>query len=148
MAKSLVIVESPAKAKTINKYLGTDYIVDASVGHVKDLPKNGLSIDIEAGFVPTYETIRGKEDVVARLRSLASRCDRVFIATDPDREGEAIASHIAEEIVAKNRNIRRVVFNEITKSGVTNAMKAPRDIDRPMVEAQEARRVMDRLIGY
>ena len=148
MAKSLVIVESPAKAKTINKYLGADYIVDASVGHVKDLPKSGLSIDIEAGFVPTYETIRGKEDVVARLRSLASRCDRVFLATDPDREGEAIASHIAEEIGDRNGNIRRVVFNEITRAGVTNAMKSPRDIDRPMVEAQEARRVMDRLIGY
>jgi DNA topoisomerase I len=148
MAKSLVIVESPAKAKTINKYLGADYIVDASVGHVKDLPKNGLSIDIEGGFVPTYETIRGKEDVLARLRGLASRCDRVFLATDPDREGEAIASHIAEEIADCNRNIRRVVFNEITRSGVTNAMRSPRDIDRPMVEAQEARRVMDRLIGY
>ncbi|HVK37019.1 MAG TPA: type I DNA topoisomerase [Candidatus Kapabacteria bacterium] len=148
MAKSLVIVESPAKAKTINKYLGADYIVDASVGHVKDLPKNGLSIDIEAGFVPTYETIRGKEDVLARLRGLASRCDRVFLATDPDREGEAIASHIAEEIGDRNRNIRRVVFNEITRTGVTNAMRSPRDIDRPMVEAQEARRVMDRLIGY
>jgi DNA topoisomerase I len=148
MAKSLVIVESPAKAKTINKYLGADYIVDASVGHVKDLPKNGLSIDIEGGFVPTYETIRGKEDVLARLRGLAARCDRVFLATDPDREGEAIASHIAGEIVARNRNIKRVVFNEITRTGVTNAMRSPRDIDQPMVEAQEARRVMDRLIGY
>jgi DNA topoisomerase-1 len=148
MAKSLVIVESPAKAKTINKYLGADYIVDASVGHVKDLPKNALAIDIEGGFVPTYETIRGKEDILERLRSLASRCDRVFLATDPDREGEAIASHIAGEIVARNRNIKRVVFNEITRSGVTNAMRSPRDIDQPMVAAQEARRVMDRLIGY
>lgn len=148
MAKSLVIVESPAKAKTINKYLGADFIVDASVGHVKDLPRNGLSIDIEGGFVPTYETIRGKEDVIARLRSLAGRCDRVYIATDPDREGEAIASHIAEEIGDRNANITRVVFNEITQTGVTNAMRSPREIDRPMVQAQEARRVMDRLIGY
>lgn len=148
MAKSLVIVESPAKAKTINKYLGTDYIVEASVGHIKDLPRDGLAIDVEGGFVPTYQVIKGKEDVVKRLRSLASRCERVFLATDPDREGEAIANHIAEEIRSENGNIRRVLFNEITKSGITSAMSAPRDIDRGMVEAQEARRVMDRLIGY
>src|SRR5262245_57081516 len=105
MSKSLVIVESPAKAKTINKYLGPDYIVEASVGHVKDLPKDGLSIDIESGFRPTYITIKGKEDVVKRLKNLAGRCDRVFIATDPDREGEAIAHHIAQEIKTENRNI-------------------------------------------
>ena len=148
MAKSLVIVESPAKAKTINKYLGADYIVEASVGHIKDLPRNDLAIDVDAGFIPTYQVIKGKEDVVKRLRNLASRCDRVFLATDPDREGEAIAHHIAEEIRTENGNIRRVLFNEITKSGVTSAMRAPRDIDRGMVEAQEARRVMDRLIGY
>jgi len=148
MAKSLVIVESPAKAKTINKYLGADYIVEASVGHVKDLPRDGLAIDVDGGFVPTYEVIKGKEEVVKRLRSLASRCDRVFLATDPDREGEAIAHHIATEIHDQNRNIRRVLFNEITKSGITSAMKSPRDIDHQMVEAQEARRVMDRLIGY
>jgi DNA topoisomerase I len=148
VSKSLVIVESPAKAKTINKYLGSDYIVEASVGHVKDLPKGGLSIDVEGGFVPTYETIRGKEDVLKRLKSLAGRCDRVFLATDPDREGEAIAHHIAGEIRSENKNIRRVLFNEITKSGITAAMKKPRDIDDAMVQAQEARRVMDRLIGY
>jgi DNA topoisomerase-1 len=148
MPKSLVIVESPAKAKTINKYLGENYIVEASIGHVKDLPKGGLSIDIEGGFVPTYEIIKGKEDVVKRLQNLAGRCDRVFIATDPDREGEAIASHIAQEIRASNSNIRRVLFHEITKSAITAAMQSPRDIDQPMVDAQEARRVMDRLIGY
>ncbi|MEO5928794.1 MAG: type I DNA topoisomerase [Candidatus Kapaibacterium sp.] len=148
MEKSLVIVESPAKAKTINKYLGSDFIVEASVGHVKDLPKDGLSIDVEGGFIPTYEVIRGKQDIVKRLRSLAGRCSRVYLATDPDREGEAIAHHIAEEIKGENRNIQRVLFNEITKSGVTSAMRSPRDIDRHMVEAQEARRVMDRLIGY
>jgi len=148
MAKSLVIVESPAKAKTINKYLGGDYIVEASVGHVKDLPKGELAIDIDGGFRPTYEVIRGKEDVLKRLQNLAARCDQVFLATDPDREGEAIAHHIAEEIRLRNTNIRRVLFNEITRSGITAAMRQPRDIDQAMVEAQEARRVMDRLIGY
>ncbi len=148
MAKSLVIVESPAKAKTINKYLGENYIVEASVGHVKDLPKGDLAIDVDGGFVPTYELIKGKEDVVKRLQNLAGRCDRVFLATDPDREGEAIAHHIAEEIRDRNGNIQRVLFNEITKSGITAAMRQPRDIDQGMVEAQEARRVMDRLIGY
>jgi DNA topoisomerase-1 len=148
MPKSLVIVESPAKAKTINKYLGADFVVEASIGHVKDLPKGGLAIDVESGFVPTYEIIHGKEDVVRRLQNLAGRCDRIYLATDPDREGEAIAHHIAEEIRGANRNIRRVLFNEITKNGVATAMRSPRDIDLPMVRAQEARRVMDRLIGY
>lgn len=148
MPKSLVIVESPAKAKTINRYLGPDYIVEASVGHVRDLPREGLSIDIAAGFVPTYKVIRGKEAVVKRLRSLAGQCERVFLATDPDREGEAIAQHIAEEIRGQNRNITRVLFNEITKSGIGAAMRQPRAIDSGMVQAQEARRVMDRLIGY
>lgn len=148
MLKHLVIVESPAKAKTINRYLGPDYIVEASVGHVKDLPREELAIDIEGGFVPTYEVIRGKREIVDRLRGLAGRCKDVFIATDPDREGEAIANHIADEIRASNGNIRRVLFNEITKSGVTAAMQRPRDIDAGMVQAQEARRVMDRLIGY
>lgn len=148
MAKSLVIVESPAKAKTINKYLGSDYIVEASVGHVKDLPKGGLSIDVDAGFVPTYEVIKGKRDVIERLKNLASRAETIFLATDPDREGEAIAWHIAQEIKAKGKKIRRVLFNEITKSGITAAMRQPRDIDRDLVAAQEARRVMDRLIGY
>ncbi len=148
MSKSLVIVESPAKAKTINKYLGSDYIVEASVGHVKDLPKGGLSIDVEGGFLPTYEIIAGKQEVIKRLKNLASRCDSIFLATDPDREGEAIAHHIAEEIRAPRKRIQRVLFNEITKPAITAAMKAPRDIDAKMVAAQEARRVMDRLIGY
>ncbi|MBS1911026.1 MAG: type I DNA topoisomerase [Bacteroidetes bacterium] len=148
MSKSLVIVESPAKAKTINKYLGSDYIVEASVGHVRDLPRDGLAIDVANGFVPTYVVIGGKEEVVKRLRALAARCDRVFLATDPDREGEAIAHHIAEAIRDENGNISRVLFNEITRSGVTTAMSRPRAIDGAMVQAQEARRVMDRLIGY
>lgn len=148
MAKSLVIVESPAKAKTINKYLGSEYIVEASVGHVKDLPKEGLSIDVDAGFVPTYEVIKGKRDVIQRLKNLADRADTIFLATDPDREGEAIAWHIAQEIKTKGKKIRRVLFHEITKSGIAAAMRQPRDIDRDLVAAQEARRVMDRLIGY
>jgi len=148
MSKSLVIVESPAKAKTINKYLGSDYIVEASVGHVKDLPRGDLSIDIEGGFVPTYEVIKGKQDVIQRLKNLAARCDDIYLATDPDREGEAIAHHIAEEISAPKKRIRRVLFNEITRQGITTAMRQPRAIDAQMVAAQEARRVMDRLIGY
>ncbi len=148
MPRTLVIVESPAKAKTINKYLGPDYVVEASLGHVKDLPKEGISIDIENGFVPTYEVIDRRKDVVERLRNLARACDRVLLATDPDREGEAIASHIAEVIGAPKRSVNRIVFNEITRSGVTGAISSPRAIDRAMVDAQEARRVMDRLIGY
>jgi len=146
--KSLVIVESPAKAKTINLYLGPDYIVEASIGHVKDLPRDGLAVDIEDSFRPTYEIIHGKEDVILRLQNLAGRCSEVILATDPDREGEAIAHHIAQEIASQNSRISRVLFHEITRSGVAAAMKAPRDIDHAMVEAQEARRVMDRLIGY
>jgi len=146
--KSLVIVESPAKARTINGYLGSEYIVEASVGHIKDLPKDDLAIDIEAGFKPSYVVIDGKQEVVDRLRQMAARCERVYIATDPDREGEAIAQHVAEEVRPANARIERVLFREITKTGVTEAMKRPRAIDDALVRAQEARRVMDRLIGY
>ncbi len=148
MPKSLVIVESPAKAKTINKYLGQDYIVEASMGHVKDLPKGGIAIDIERGFVPTYEVIRNKKTVISRLKNLAQRCDKIVLATDPDREGEAIAWHVAQEVADRGTPVSRVLFNEITKSGVVSAMRQPREIDMKMVQAQEARRVMDRLIGY
>lgn len=148
MEKSLVIVESPSKAKTINKYLGKDYIVEATVGHIKNLPKNKINIDIENGYKPTYDIIEGKEKVVKRIKDLAKQSKSVFIATDPDREGEAIASDIADEIYKVNKNIKRVLFNEITKSGVDYAMNNPLDIDDKLVESQMARRVMDRILGY
>jgi DNA topoisomerase-1 len=148
MAKSLVIVESPSKAKTINKYLGKDYVVEATVGHIKNLPKSKISVDIENSYQPNYEIIEGKEKVVDNLKSLAKKADDIFIATDPDREGEAIAADIADEIRAINKNIKRVLFNEITKSGVESAMQNPRTIDEDLVESQMARRVMDRILGY
>lgn len=143
----LVIVESPAKAKTIEKYLGKGYKVLASVGHVRDLPKtNKDAVDIEAGFVPRYVVTPGKSDVIARIREAAADADEVLLATDPDREGEAIAWHVAE--VAKLKKPKRVVFNEITESAVTEAVANPRAIDQNLRRAQEARRVLDRLVGY
>ncbi|HEY5533518.1 MAG TPA: type I DNA topoisomerase [Ignavibacteria bacterium] len=148
MSKYLVIVESPSKAKTIKKYLGTDYIVEASVGHIKNLPKSKLSVDFEKNFEPTFEIIEGKHKILKVIQSAAKGSEKVFIATDPDREGEAIGADVADEIVKINPNIFRVLFNEITKSGVENAMKHPRKIDYHLVESQTARRVMDRLLGY
>lgn len=143
----LLIVESPAKAKTISKYLDNKYIVKASVGHIRDLPKsNKNAIDIEGGFIPHYEVSPGKEKVVAELKSLADKADEVLLATDPDREGEAIAWHIKEAIGLKHP--KRVAFHEITKEAVQEAIKHPRDIDENLKEAQEARRVLDRLFGY
>lgn len=148
MDKSLLIVESPAKARTINKYLGKDFIVQASVGHIKNLPKSNLGVDIDAGYVPTFETIEGKEEVIEKLREAASRSSDVYIATDPDREGEAIAADIAGEISGKNPNIYRVLFHEITERGISEAMKQPKTIDEHLVASQRARRVMDRIVGY
>ncbi len=148
MAKSLVIVESPAKAKTINKYLGSGYQVEASIGHIKDLPKSKLGVDLEHDFVPQYITVKGKKELLDRLKKLAGNAKEVFLATDPDREGEAIAFHIKNEIAAKNDNIKRVLFTEITKSGIKEAMQHPRDVDSSLFDAQQARRVMDRIIGY
>jgi DNA topoisomerase-1 len=148
MEKSLVIVESPSKAKTINKYLGKDYVVKATVGHVKNLPKSKLGVEIEDGYEPTYEIIKGKEEVVEQLRELAADAKAVYIATDPDREGEAIASDIAQEIEEKNKNIFRVLFHEITQSGVAEAMANPLRINQKLVASQRARRVMDRIVGY
>jgi len=143
----LLIVESPAKAKTISKYLDGAYTVKASVGHIRDLPKNNKkAIDIECGFIPHYEISPGKEKVVSEIQDLANRADEVILATDPDREGEAIAWHIAE--AAKLKNPKRVVFHEITKEAVIEAMKHPRKIDENLRMAQEARRVLDRLVGY
>ncbi len=145
----LLIVESPSKAKTISKYLGSAYTVRASVGHIRDLPKsNKNAIDIENGFVPYYEISPGKEKVVQELKNLAGRAEEVLLATDPDREGEAIAWHIAEAIKLSRSKTKRIVFHEITKEAIQEALKQPRDIDLNLKTAQEARRVLDRLFGY
>ncbi|HKV93232.1 MAG TPA: type I DNA topoisomerase [Candidatus Angelobacter sp.] len=157
MPKSLVIVESPAKAKTINKYLGRDYEVEASLGHIKDLPKSQLGVDIEGDFSTEYIVIPGKEKVVAKLKKLAKSANAIYLAPDPDREGEAIAAHLEEEL-SENGGKRkkkkdgvpfhRVTFNEITKKAVQEAFKHPREIDRNLVDAQQTRRVLDRIVGY
>lgn len=148
MAKALVIVESVAKTKTIGKFLGKDFTVKSSVGHIKDLPKQRLAVAVDDGFEPEYITIRGKGKVLTELRKVASDVDKVFIATDPDREGEAIARHLADEIATRNENIFRVRFNEITEKAVKEALHAPMPIDDNLVDAQKARRVVDRLVGY
>ena len=148
MAKSLVIVESPSKAKTINKYLGKNYKVIASVGHIKNLPKSKISVDFEDDYKLTYEVIPGKEKVIDELKQLAEGAEKVFIATDPDREGEAIAFDIAGEVKDKNSNIFRVLFNEITKKGVEEGINNPLQIDEKLVSSQQARRALDRIVGY
>ncbi len=148
MPKSVVIVESVAKTKTIKKFLGKDFQVLPSVGHIKDLPKQKLGIDIEDGFQPQYITIRGKGKILNELKKAAANADSVYLATDPDREGEAIAYHIYEELKKKNPNIHRILFNEITKNAVTEAINHPLEISIEKVEAQKARRVLDRIVGY
>ncbi len=144
----LVIVESPAKAKTIQKYLGPGYEVIASMGHVRDLPKSKMGVDTENDFQPQYIDMKGKEDVIRELKKRAKKCDRVFLATDPDREGEAISWHIAQMLKLDMEANNRVAFNEITKSGVKNGMNNPHKIDVDLVNAQQARRILDRLVGY
>ena len=144
----LVVVESPAKAKTIKKYLGRSYDVKASVGHVKDLPKSKIGVDIERGFIPDYDVIKGKAKVLSEIKRAAKKADRVFLATDPDREGEAIAWHIAEEIGGPDGKVRRVLFNEITKNAIQKAIQEPLDLDRRKFDSQQARRILDRLVGY
>ena len=148
MAHYLVIVESPAKVKTIKKFLGSSYTVAASQGHVRDLPKSSLGIDIEHDYEPKYITIRGKGDILAALRKEAKKSDKVFLATDPDREGEAISWHLAAALKLDQKKMRRITFNEITKNAVKASLKAPRDIDMNLVDAQQARRVLDRMVGY
>jgi len=149
MAKSLVIVESPAKAKTIQKYLGPDFSIKASVGHVRDLPKKTLSVDVENAFKPDYEVLPDKIKVIADIKKAAKGADNIFLAPDPDREGEAIAFHIVEACGGfKGKNVQRVLFNEITKKGITEAMEKPLEIDEERVNAQQARRILDRLVGY
>ncbi len=148
MKKSLVIVESPSKAKTINKFLGSKYIVKASVGHIKDLPEKKLGIDIESGFIPEYTVIPKQKKVIDDLKKTAKSSENIYIATDPDREGEAIAWHIMEEISGSNKNIFRALFNEITPKAVTTAIENPLTLDNGKIDAQQARRVLDRLVGY
>ena len=145
---TLVVVESPAKAATIKKYLGAGFVVKASVGHVKDLPKATMGIDVEHDFQPEYVVIEGKKKVIADIKAAAKKAGQVLLAPDPDREGEAIAWHIAEEIRPANPNIHRVLFNEITKKAVNEAILHPLEIDRHKFESQQARRVLDRLVGY
>ncbi len=148
MTKDLIIVESPAKVKTIGKFLGKDYVVEASVGHVRDLPRGDMGLDEEHGYAPRYEIIKGKEDIVGRLRKAAKAANHVFLAPDPDREGEAIGWHVAELIKAQNKNVSRIQFNEITARAVKEALENPRPINHDLVGAQQARRVLDRLVGY
>jgi DNA topoisomerase-1 len=149
MPDKLVIVESPAKAKTIGKYLGAGYRVLASVGHVRDLPEGNESIDVEHDFAPTYVIMPDKEQVVSQLRTSARAASAVYMATDPDREGEAIAWHIVQAInIPKKTPIHRVTFTEITPNAVKQAIERPRDIDMSLVDAQQARRILDRLVGY
>ena len=148
MANYLVIVESPAKAKTINKYLGKNYTVIASMGHMRDLPKSQLGIDLENDYEPKYITIRGKGDLMAKLKKAAKTADKVYLATDPDREGEAISWHLAQILDIDKSKKCRITFNEVTKNAVTASLKEARPIDQKLVDAQQARRVLDRIVGY
>ena len=152
MAKNLVIVESPAKVKTIKKFLGSSYEVTASMGHVRDLPKSQLGIDVDNDFEPRYITIRGKGDLLASLRKEVKKADTIYLATDPDREGEAISWHLLSALKLEpgqtDKKVKRITFNEITKSAVKKSLKEPRDIDMDLVDAQQARRVLDRMVGY
>lgn len=151
MANSLVIVESPAKVKTIRKFLGTNYEVDASNGHVRDLPKSSLGIDVENDYEPKYITIRGKGDILAKLRKEVKKADKIYLATDPDREGEAISWHLMKALKldeSKDKKVYRISFNEITKNAVKSSLKNPREIDMSLVDAQQTRRILDRMVGY
>lgn len=148
MAKNLVIVESPAKVKTVKKYLGSNYQVVASKGHVRDLPKSSMGIDVDHDYEPKYITIRGKGDILAELRKLSKEAGKVYLATDPDREGEAISWHLAQALNLEPNKLRRITFNEITKTAVKESLKNSRDIDMDLVDAQQARRTLDRLVGY
>ena len=148
MAKYLVIVESPAKVKTIKKFLGSNYEVMASNGHVRDLPKSQLGIDVDNDFEPKYITIRGKGDILAALRKAAKKADKVYLATDPDREGEAISWHLSKSLKLDEKKMRRITFNEITKTAVKASIKEARDINMDLVDAQQTRRILDRMVGY
>ena len=149
MGKNLVIVESPAKAKTIENYLGSDFTVKSSIGHIRDLPKKGgMAIDIENGFKPTYVISDDKKKVVSELKAAVKKSDTIWLATDEDREGEAIAWHLTEALKLDRNNTKRIVFHEITKKAITHAVENPRRLDSNLINAQQARRVLDRLVGF
>ena len=148
MARYLVIVESPTKVKTIKKFLGSNYVVMASNGHVRDLPKSQMGVDLEHDFEPKYITIRGKGEILAGLRKEVKKADKIYLATDPDREGEAISWHLMKALKLEGKKVYRISFNEITKSAVKASLKNARDIDMDLVDAQQARRVLDRIVGY
>lgn len=148
MPKNLVIVESPAKAKTIEKFLGKDYKVESSFGHIADLPSKELGVDVEGDFDPKYRVSKDKKDVVKKLKDLAKKAEMVWLASDEDREGEAIAWHLAEALGLDKEKTKRIVFHEITKSAIKKAIENPRTIDYNLVDAQQARRVLDRIVGY
>lgn len=148
MARYLVIVESPAKVKTIKKFLGSNYVVTASNGHVRDMPKSQMGIDIENDYEPKYITIRGKGEILAKLRKEVKKADKIYLATDPDREGEAISWHLSKALKLEDKKFYRISFNEITKNAVKASLKNPREIDMDLVDAQQARRVLDRIVGY
>ena len=148
MSSNLVILESPGKIGAVKSYLGSKYKVIASIGHVRDLPKSTLGIDIDNGFNPHYINIRGKGDLIKELKKEAKNADKIFFATDPDREGEAISWHLASIIGEDAKKAKRVTFNEITKNAVKEAIKHPREIDMNLVNAQQARRILDRIVGY
>ena len=147
MAKYLVIVESPAKAKTIKKFLGSNYQVVASNGHMRDLPKSQMGVDLDNNFEPKYITIRGKGELLSALKKEAKKADKIYLGTDPDREGEAISWHLAIALGLKPEQIHRITFNEITKETVKGSIKKARAIDQDLVDAQQARRVLDRIVG-
>lgn len=148
MTKNLVIVESPAKAKTIEGFLGKEYTVKSSYGHVRDLNKNTLSVNIEKDFEPEYEISDDKKALVAELKKLSNQAQTIWLASDEDREGESISWHLYEALDLKNKDTKRIVFHEITKTAILNAIENPRTIDMDLVAAQQARRVLDRLVGY
>ena len=147
-AKNLVIVESPAKAKTIGKYLGPDYEVMASMGHLRDLPKSKIGVDVDKDFELDYKPIKGKEEIIRELKKAADKADMVYLATDPDREGEAISWHLMEALKLSGKKVYRITFNEITKTAVKESLKHAREIDMNLVDAQQARRMLDRMVGY
>jgi DNA topoisomerase-1 len=147
MSKNLVIVESPAKAKTIQKYLGKDFEVKSSFGHIRDLPKKGMGIDLKT-FTPDYEVSADKKKLVTELKAAVKKAEMVWLASDEDREGEAIAWHLADELKLKDDNTKRIVFHEITKNAILKAIENPRKIDQNLVNAQQARRVLDRIVGF
>ncbi|MEK7218571.1 MAG: toprim domain-containing protein, partial [Patescibacteria group bacterium] len=148
MPKHLVIVESPAKAKTIKRFLGKDFAVEASMGHIRDLPSNTLAVDTEHGFEPEYEVPAEKQNVVKKLRGALKESDELWIATDEDREGEAIGWHLTQVLKEDPKTVKRIVFHEITEPAIKEAVASPRTLDMKLVEAQQARRVLDRLVGY